>query len=350
MSLTARTSSPLDQQNPYAADPIAVEVIRNGFVESVHHARVVITGPDGDVIASLGAEFAPIYPRSTLKPLQAVGLLRAGLDLTDPVDGRLLAVACASHSGEPFHLEAVTEILTRSSLDASALQTPPALPMDEASRDTWIRADRAPEPLAYNCSGKHAAMIRTAVLGGHSVTDYRDPDHPVQLAILETIDDLTGERAGELAMDGCGAPLYAVSLAGVARAFGRIAGDGGSEGPEAAVGRAMRDHPEYVSGTTRDELALLRSLASAGTPAIGKAGAEAVYALGLPDGRGIAIKIDDGGSRARPVLMAGVLARLGLATDVVTAQAAEPVLGHGEPVGEVRPVTAVLDALSGQLA
>ncbi len=348
MSLAAGTTSPLDQQSPYAADPIAVEVVRSGFVESVHHARVVITGADGGVLASVGTEFAPVYPRSSLKPLQAVGMLRAGLDLTDPADGRLLAVACASHSGEPFHLDAVTEILTRSGLDASALQTPASLPMDEAGHDTWIREGRAPEPLAFNCSGKHAAMIRTAVLGGHSITDYRDPDHPVQLAILETIDDLAGERAGELAMDGCGAPLYAISLAGVARAFGRIAG--ATDGPEAAVGAAMRAHPEYVSGTTRDELALLRSLAAAGTPAIGKAGAEAVYALGLPDGRGVAIKIADGGARARAVLMAGVLAGLGLATEVSSAQAAEPVLGHGEPVGEIRPASAVLDALSRQLA
>jgi L-asparaginase II len=348
VSATLGTTSPLDHESPFVADPVAVEVVRNGFVESVHHARVAITGADGGLLAGVGAEFAPMYPRSALKPLQAVGMLRAGLDLSDPADGRLLAVACASHSGEDFHLDAVAEILRRSGLDPAALQTPVALPMDEPSRDAWIRAGREPESLAFNCSGKHAAMIRTAVLGGHSVSDYRDPDHPVQLAILETIDDLTGERAGELAMDGCGAPLYAISLAAVARAFGRIAG--ATDGPEAAVARAVRAHPEYVSGTRRDELALLRSLAASGTAAIGKAGAEAVYAVGLPDGRGVALKISDGSQRARAVLMAGVLGRLGLGTDVITAQAAEPVLGHGEPVGEIRPAAALLDALTDQLA
>ena len=156
-----------------------------------------------------------------------------------------------------------------------------------------------------NCSGKHAGMLATAALNGWPTTTYRDPDHPVQLAILQTIDDLAGEQAGLLAVDGCGAPLYAVSLYGLARSFGRIAA--ATEGPEARVAEAIRSHPANVSGTRRDELALHRAIPGL----VGKAGAEAVYAVGLPDGTGVAVKISDGSPRARAAAMAATLQKLG---------------------------------------
>ncbi len=136
-------------------------------------------------------------------------------------------------------------------------------------------------------------------------------------------------------MDGCGAPLYAISLAGLARAYGRLAL--ASDGPEGAVRSAMLAHPEYVSGTHRDELALHRAIPGL----VGKAGAEAVYAVGLPDGRGVAIKISDGSPRARPPAMAGVLQALGFDHPTLTEQASGPVLGHGQRVGEIRPSGAI---------
>ena len=174
-----------------------------------------------------------------------------------------------------------------------------------------------------NCSGKHAGMIATTVANGWSVADYRDPDHPTQLALLQTIDDLAGEQATDLAVDGCGAPLFALSLYALARAFGRIAA--APDGPERRVADAIHRHPEWTSGTRRDELALHR----------------------LPDGRGVACKISDGGARARAVAMAGVLQRLGFDHETLTEQASAPVLGHGDRVGEIRPYAETMARLGG---
>ncbi len=321
--------------NPYAIDPVLVEVVRNGFVESVHHGRVAVTNPDGSLAASLGSEFAPIYPRSASKPLQAVGMVRAGLDLPP----ELLALVCASHSGEPFQLDGIRRILAGAGLDESALQTPPDWPFDEVERERAIRAGGQKSALSMNCSGKHAGMLSTAVHLGADVATYLDPDHPVQLAIASTIDDLASEQAANLAMDGCGAPLYTLSTYGLARSFGRLAA--ATDGPEARVAAAVREHPENVSGTRRDELELHRAIPGL----IAKAGAESVYAVGLPDGRGVAVKISDGGMRARAVAMAGVLLQLGFDHETLHAQASAPVLGHGRRVGEVRPAARTLSQL-----
>jgi L-asparaginase II len=276
-----------------------------------------------------------MYPRSANKPLQAVGMVRVGLDL----DGELLALVCASHSGEPFHLEGVRRILGLSELDESALQMPADWPVDQDAREDAIRSGMERSSLAMNCSGKHAGMIRTTVLNGQDIASYRDPDHPIQLAIVQAIDDLAHEQAANLAIDGCGAPLYAISLYALARAFGRIAS--ASDGAEHRVATAIRSHPEYVSGSRRDELELHRAIPGL----MGKAGAESVYAVGLADGRAVAIKISDGNPRARPVVMAGVLKRLGFDHETLDAQASAPVLGGGERVGEIRPCKETLAEL-----
>lgn len=314
--------------SPFDTDPILVEVVRNGVVESMHHGRVAVTNPDGSLAASLGEALAPIYPRSSSKPMQAVGMLRAGLDVSD----ELLALVSASHSGEPFHLEGVRRILGHYQLDENVLQTPPDWPSDEVAKEDLLRAGGQRTSIAMNCSGKHAGMIGTTVHNGWPVESYRDPDHPTQLAILQTIDDLASEQARDVAVDGCGAPLFAISLYGLARAFGRIAA--APDGPERQVADAIRANPEWTSGTRRDELALHRAIPGL----VAKAGAEAVYAVGLADGRGVALKISDGSPRARAVAMAGVLQRLGFAHETLAEQASAPVLGHGERVGEIRPV------------
>ncbi len=313
-------------------DPILVEVTRGDLVESVHRARIAITDPDGSLAASVGEPFAPIYARSSLKPLQAIGMVRAGLDFTD----EQLALSCASHSGEAFQIETVRAMLAASGLTEDDLQTPPDYPIDEVAKAEWIAAGHPRASVAMNCSGKHAAMLRTAVLAGAPTQSYRSPDHPVQQAIVETIDDLTGQQAAGLTTDGCGAPLWSFELYGLARAFGRIAGAGAAaaDSPEARVATAIRQHPEYVSGTRRDEYELHRAVPGL----ICKAGAEAVHAAGLSDGRGIAIKIADGGARARTGLMAAVLTALGFEHETLQAQQHLPTLGHGEPVGEIRVV------------
>ena len=187
-----------------------------------------------------------------------------------------------------------------------------------------------------NCSGKHAAMLLTCVVNGWDTATYRSPDHPLQQGIAATFAELTGEPVAVTAVDGCGAPLLSTSLTGLARGFRALAV--ATDGPEHRVAEAIRAHPAYVSGTTRDELKLLTAIPGA----IGKAGAEACYAVALPDGRAFALKIDDGGARARPVVMAEALRRSGVPTDPgVDAAALDdtgrvPVLGAGEPVGEIR--------------
>ena len=320
---------------PHESDPILVEAVRAGFVESVHRGRVAIVSSDGRLTASLGTDSAPIYPRSANKPLQAVGMLRAGLDLT----GELLALVCASHSGEAFHQVGVRRILYDSGEDESVLQTPPDWPLDERERETAMRNGAAKSSVAMNCSGKHAGMIMTTVRNNGDVRTYLDPHHPTQLAILRAINDLADEKAAGPAVDGCGAPLYAISLYALARAFGRLAA--ATEGAEAQVANAMRAHPKYVSGTRRDEFELHQAMPGL----IAKSGAEAVYVTGLPNGCGIAIKISDGSSRARPAAMAGVLMRLGFDSETLRKHASLPVLGHGERVGEVRPCAETLSLL-----
>ena len=245
-------------------------------------------------------------------------------------------MVCASHSGEEFHQDAVRELLAGVGLDETALQTPAGWPLDDAAREAAIRAGGEPTPLAMNCSGKHAGMIVTSVINGWPVETYRDPDHPTQLAILRAIDDLTGEQARNLAMDGCGAPLYAVSLAALARSYGRLAL--ASDGPELAVKTAMLDAPGVRVGN-----APRRARPAPRDPwAGGQGGRRGVYAVGLPDGRGIALKISDG-SPTRPRRRDGrgpAAARIRPSDP--DGQASAPVLGHGERVGQVRPALETL--------
>jgi L-asparaginase II len=311
---------------------VVAEIVRSGFVEGHHYGSVVALDPAGAVTWSVGSVAEPILPRSCNKPIQALGMVRLGLDL--PPD--LLALACASHSGEAFHIEGVRRILASAGLGPEALRTPPDYPLDDAAREELIRSGGHREPILMNCSGKHAAMLATCVLRGWDLETYRSADHPLQVSLGETYAELTGEPVGATAVDGCGAPIFPASLTGLARAFGRIArGVDGAERPDQAATRvadAIRRHPEMVSGSTRDELALLRALPGA----VGKAGAESCYAVALPDGRAFALKVDDGAPRARPVVMAAALDRAGLADEGVRRTGEAVLLGGGEPVGEIR--------------
>ena len=308
------------------------EIVRSGFVEGHHYGSLVALAADGSVEWSVGDAESQIFPRSCNKPVQAVAMLRAGLEL----DGELLALAAASHSGETFHLEGVRRILDGAGLDESALQTPPDYPIDDAARDDYIRAGGVKAPITMNCSGKHAAMLATCVVNGWDTATYLQPDHPLQVVIAETFAELTGEPVKMAAVDGCGAPLLSTSLVGLARAFRTLSV--ATDGPERRVADAYRTHPEYASGSRRDEARLLRAVPGA----IGKAGAESCYAVGLPDGRAVALKTDDGAPRVRPVLMAEALRRLGVGEmPGVDAAALDEtgtveLLGGGRPVGLVR--------------
>jgi L-asparaginase II len=311
------------------AAPVVAHVVRNGFVESVHHGTAVVTGPDGGVLFEVGDSTGPVLPRSSSKPIQALAMVRSGLE----TDGRLLALASSSHSGEDFHLTGAREILGGAGLTELDLQNTPDYPLDEKARIAWIAAGHPKQSIAQNCSGKHSSMLATCVAAGWDTATYRDPGHPLQQAITQAVLDLTGGPVSAVAIDGCGAPIHAVPLAGLARAFGRIAG--ATDGPEAKVAKAIREHPEYLGGTDRDVTKLI-----AGVPGlVAKDGAESVYAVGLPDGRGVAVKIADGGARARGPVLAAVLRRIGVDQEAaLAALEEEPVLGHGQPVGSVVPV------------
>ena len=317
--------------------PVA-EIVRNGFVEGHHYGSVVALDADGTVAWGVGAVTEPILPRSCNKPVQALGMVRAGLDL--PPD--LLALACASHSGEPFHIDGVRRILASARLTEADLQTPPDYPLDDDAREALIRAGGQRAPVLMNCSGKHAAMLATCVVHGWPTATYLAPDHPLQVALAATFAELTGEPVEVTAVDGCGAPLFSTSLVGLATAFRRLAlgvdGSDTASAESARVAAAIREHPAYVSGTTRDERALLTALPGA----IGKAGAESSYAVALADGRAFALKTDDGAPRVRPVLMAealrrsGVLEEPGVDADAVRRTGLVELLGGGRPVGVIR--------------
>ncbi|MDX3003596.1 asparaginase [Kribbella solani] len=322
---------------------ILADVVRNGFVEGHHRGSVVVTEPDGTVSWSAGIVAEPMFPRSSNKPMQALAMLRHGL----PLEANLLALAAASHSGEQFHLDGVREILAGVGLDESALRTPAAYPYDEQARDEWVRSGHAQERVAMNCSGKHAAMIATCVHNGWPIhdpsrekspdgvwgrDDYRSAEHPLQRAVKAAIEDTSGEKVAHVAVDGCGAPLHAISLAGLARSFGHLA-SAAADSPEGRIAAAFRAYPEYASGSRRDEAALIRAVPGL----ICKIGAEGVYAAGLADGRGIAVKIEDGATRASAVAFAAVLLRLGLDHEVIGKLINFPLYGGGVEVGSVRP-------------
>ena len=292
----------------------------------------MVLSRDGSVDWALGDVESQILPRSCNKPIQAVAMLRAGLDLT----GDLLALAGASHSGEPFHIAGVRRILDGAGLEESALQTPPDYPLDDLTREELIRSGGEKSPIAMNCSGKHAAMLATCAVNGWDTGTYLSSDHPLQVAIRETFESLTGEPVEAVAVDGCGAPLLSASLNGLARAFRALAT--AESGPEARVAQAFGEHPEFASGSRRDEAKLLRAIPGS----IGKAGAESCYALGLADGRAVALKTDDGAARVRPALMAAALRRMGVDlepgvdSNAVRETGFVPLRGGNGFVGEVK--------------
>ncbi|MFI9612871.1 asparaginase [Streptomyces sp. NPDC052023] len=315
--------------------PVA-HLIRAGVVEGIHYGSVVVLGADGEVEFQLGDIEAAFYPRSALKPLQAAAMVRAGL----PLDGELLSLAAASHSGEERHLAGTRRILEAAGLAESDLRNVPDMPFDPVVRDAWVREGRMPSRLAQNCSGKHAAMLWTAKLNGWSLDDYLDPAHPLQQAIAGAVENLTGQRVAQVTVDGCGAPLFSVSLHGLARAAARIV-TAGPGTPEARVADAMREHAEMASGSGRDVAALMRAVPGL----LAKDGFEGVQVAALPDGRALAVKIADGANRARVPVTAAALARAGVDPALLAEFAGEPVLGGGKPVGAVRPVRA-LDPLT----
>ncbi len=303
--------------------PLAVQT-RDGVVESVHYGSVVATAADGRTLLSAGDPAAPFFPRSALKPLQAVAMVRAGLELPQ----ELLALAAASHSGAAVHRDGALRILELHGLAPGDLANSTDLPYGVREREEWLREGRHATHLTQNCSGKHAAMAATCVINGWPVRGYLDPAHPLQQLVTRTVVELTGEEPEGASTDGCGTPLFALTLRGLAQAFGRLASATGGCA-EASVAGAMREHPGMVAGEGRDVTELMRLAPGL----LAKDGFEGVQLVGLPDGRAVAVKISDGGDRARMPVTVRLLAALDVDTSPLGHIATMPVLGGGRPVG-----------------
>ncbi|GLY83668.1 asparaginase [Actinoallomurus iriomotensis] len=304
-------------------NPVLVEVERSGFVESRHRGSVIALDADGSPALSLGDPDEPVFPRSANKPLQAVAMVRHGLGL----ENELLALAAASHSGEDFHVEGAEKILAGAGLTADALRCPAQWPLD-----IELAVVREKSRLRMNCSGKHSAMLATCVINGWPTESYLSPEHPLQVAVRETVEELTGERIVATGVDGCGAPLFAIGLTGLSRAFrALVIAEPGT--PERRVADAMRAYPEWTSGTDREE----RRLMDAVPGLLVKCGAEGIDAFALADGRAGAIKIDDGAMRARTPATVATLRALGVG-GALGELATLPVHGGDSVVGEIRAV------------
>ena len=313
---------------PWPENPVLVEVVRSGFLESVHRGSSVVLDADGSVVSAVGAVDRPVLPRSSNKPVQATALLAAGWT---PRSGEELAIGAGSHSGEDGHRDLVAGMLAAVALTPDDLGCPPALPMHEDARARWLAEGRAPDRLAMNCSGKHAAMLSACVASGWPTEGYLRRDHPLQQAIEERLAEAAGEPVSAVVVDGCGAPQHALSLTGLARSvLSLVRAAEGSAGR--SVADAMRAHPWFVAGTGREDTDLMAAVPGL----LVKGGADGVHVAALPGGA-VALKLDDGGDRGRtPVLCAG-LGRLGVPGDVLAAWATAPLTGGDGVVGEVRP-------------
>jgi L-asparaginase II len=299
----------------------------------VHRGALVVLGADGAVLFSSGAVDRPVLPRSSNKPVQATALLAAGWT---PRSTEELAIAAASHNGEDGHRDLVAGMLAAAGLDEDDLGCPPDLPLHEPTRAAWLAAGRAPARLAMNCSGKHAGMLSACVAAGWPTEGYLEPEHPLQEAIAARLSAAAGEPVAAVVVDGCGAPQHALSLTGLAR--GVLSLVEASEGaPGRAVADAMRAHPWLVAGTGREDTGLMQAVPDL----LVKGGADGVHVAALPGRGAVALKLDDGGDRARaPVLTAG-LRRLGVAAAPLAPWLLGPVLGGGRAVGAIRPSPSV---------
>lgn len=312
----------------YRGGEVLAEVVRSGFVEGLHRGSLVLVDGRGDIAYAAGDPDGAVFPRSANKPLQAVGMLRAGLPLPAPAD---LAMAAASHWGEPFHVARVRRILLNAGLTESDLSCPRELPVDAASRNAVLATGGGATRLLMNCSGKHASMLATCVANGWSTGDYLDFGHPLQKEIARTVTDLIGEPIAASGVDGCGAPLFAFSLTALARSFlGLVEAAPGTH--QRAVADAMRANPEQVAGTRGHDTRFMRAVPGM----LSKVGAEGVWAMAIPGVGALALKIDDGARRAAlPVTVAG-LARLGVANDALEKAGESILYGRGVPVGAIR--------------
>jgi len=336
-------------------NPVVVEVTRGPLVESRHRGAVAVADRDGRIVLRLGQTGVAVYPRSAVKPLQALPLLESGAADAFGFTDREIALACSSHNGEPGHVETARSMLTRAGLDESALECGPQPPARDEDRFALRDAGQVPGRIHNNCSGKHAGMLAVAAHMGVDPKGYSKAGHPVQQAVRRAMEETAGTALGDApcGIDGCSLPTWAAPLDNWALAFAKLATGDGVDGPRAdAMTRlrtAMTSHPFMVAGTGRFCTMLMDRL---GARAAVKTGAEGVYCAAFPDaGLGVALKIDDGTTRAAEVLMAEITAVCAGLDDaqvraIADLRAPELTNRVGFRVGEIRAADAAATALA----
>jgi L-asparaginase II len=331
-------------------NPVLIELTRGALVESVHAGALAVVRADGRLLAAVGDVAAPIFPRSAIKPLQAIPFARSGALERFGFGPQEIAIASASHSGTPRHAALAGSMLERAGLTPAALACGVHDPLDPAAARELVRAGSPPTALNHNCSGKHAAMLATAVHKGEPADGYWRPDHPVQQRIARTLEDLAGCRLDPdvCGIDGCSVPNWAMPLSGLARAFARLATGACLYGARALACRRITDactaHPDLIAGPGRLDTSLMSRLPG---KLLIKGGAEGVCCGALPDhGLGFAIKIDDGAKRAVDAVAVALVAQFhGEVADL--GPPAALVNWRGLEVGQVRAASPLQDLLHG---
>lgn len=336
------------------ANPVLVEVTRGEMVESRHRGSVAVAGANGQTIGGIGDVTRLIYPRSALKPLQALHLVESGAAAAYQLGEREIALACASHNAEEQHVATVIQWLKRLGLNESALECGAHPPRRSFDRETLLHQGKKPGPAHNNCSGKHCGFLTAALHEEHPPQAYIAREHPVQQAVMTLIGELAGSSLQQAphGIDGCGIPVAGIPLDRLAMAFARFAtGDGLSGARASAAGQvydAMIKEPFMVAGTDR----WCTNAIEAGRGAfIVKTGAEGVYCGAVPEaGIGVALKIDDGAHRASECAMGAVLSKIpclnALFTDSPIELIRVPVKNVvGKTVGEIAPGPALQELI-----
>ena len=305
--------------NEKFAGEILAKVTRGNLVESLHLGHLIVFNADGSTYLSKGSPELPIYPRSAIKSLQAAAMLKSGLIVKDDE----LAIISASHSGSQNHIDLVTKMLTSRDISISQLKNAFDKPLGEKEKFSW--GDKAPSQLAQNCSGKHAGMLITCQQNGWDMKSYLDLDHPLQLAVKNEIEELSGEKVSAVSVDGCGAPLFAISLIGLARAISNLVKS--KNDPYQQIVLACTKYPELVAGDGRLTTRMMQAVPGL----FMKEGAEGVQVCALRDGRVIAVKIIDGSWRPVAPIIMEIFKRLG----VQMPDESVKIYGGSSVIGEV---------------
>jgi len=308
---------------------VLARVLRNGLVEAVHDGAVAAVDIEGHLLASTGDLQRTFFLRSAAKPFQATVSQESGAQLSLPQ----LALACASHGGQPVHIAVVRDMLSEVGLNESALKCPPAWPFGEGAHEHLISAGHwEPRSIWHNCSGKHAAMLRACVASGWPTDGYLDPDHPLQRRIAATVYEVLGENHGPVGVDGCGVPAWQGTVHSMARAYATLA----HEPRFAPAWISMHRLPALTSDLSQPAANIANWLDAAA-----KHGAEACLGVAIRNRLGVAVKVWDGSPRAVGVAMVAALDQLGLVTAAarqgLRAISHPPVLGGGVPQGTIEP-------------